>query len=164
MLPSADQRGAVEAGQAGARQGRNRLKDRNRVVIVRIDDEELVAPGELLGGGHGVGRSQRVLLHGEGHVERARGDLAPVVVADGAVLGADHQADVPESGVGQRADDVVKEGPADRDHPLDAGVGRTGLGVVQAGACRRAPHPRAEPPGQDHRLGQSPSRVIPTGA
>ena len=48
---------------------------------------------------------------------------ALVVVADEIVLGPDDQADVVAAGVGERAQDVIEERPAKRDHRLQSRVG-----------------------------------------
>ena len=130
---------------------RSAARASDRIVVVGVQDEEVVAAGESLGGEERVRRAERLLLDREGDGDPPGAPVAPVVVAHDAVLGTDHETDLVATGVGESGEDVVEERPADRDHRLDARVGDGGLSGVE----RRAvlpPHARAEPAREDHRL------------
>ena len=72
---------------------------------------------------------------------RMRGE----VFSDLVVIGRDHQGHVGNTGVGQRAEDVIEKGPAvDRNHRLASRVGGAPLLVAETRVGIRRAHSRTQ--------------------
>jgi hypothetical protein len=125
----------------------------DRIVVVLIQCLEVMAIGARLGGKDGVRCATRLLLHREMHANARQLYLAGVVVAHLLVLRANDETHVRDSRVGERADDVVEEWPADGDHALHARVSGDRLRVAQGGVRILAAHARPQASRENDCLG-----------
>ena len=98
-----EQRPALEERRAGLGQPAQIRERADRVIVVRVDDEKVLAAGEGFGRQKRVGRAEGTVLDRENDPDAPRRPLRRVVVAHGSVLGPDDEADLFVAGVREPA-------------------------------------------------------------
>ena len=119
-------------------------------MIVPVYHQEVLGAREGLRGKNRVGRSQWLFLHRELNREPL-GPHRQVVLAHGSMFGRHHQADLPDTRLGQTVQHVIQEGPiAQGHHGLGARSSRRALLGVEFAVGSSTAHARTRARGEHH--------------
>ena len=118
ILLSATSRSRSKSATPAPPEFTHRAQGRDRVIIVRIDDQKQIVAGKFLRGKYGVSRSQGLLLHGKIDPDAFGRRLDRVIVPYHLVLRADHQAHLGKPGIRK---------PAQEHNPGTAGLSESSL-------------------------------------
>jgi hypothetical protein len=131
------QRFPIEQGHAWAVELAQSADGRDRIIVIGIDRQKIVAAGKSFGRSHGIGRATRLGLHGEVDRQPPRLELLAIVLAHQIVFRTDNQANLADAGVGHGRKYIIQERPADRDHRLEGPLRQSPPGFRPVPRLRR---------------------------